>query len=213
MPPSAGLELPLVISSYRFSVSLMAMDPGGYPEAESDGMAWELAEVIGSGLALIFAVLIVTGVALAGVFIGTVGSGHFIGFLGFNAGALGEAFEQGTFWALPQVAVVFVLGSLGLAWWQMESWTADNGPTEEGAAVHIRRARRLVKTIMTMSALCVVGGLLSVTGRCLESTPGANWSTFVEAIGLTIGSVLLGLIGVFAGGRLLEMAGTFPASD
>ena len=186
---------------------MSTVDAGEYLPFEEDSfrIPWELAEILAWGLVLIFAVVIATGVASGAVFDATVGSGH--GALGFaSSSVLGEAFQLGTSWAEPQVATVFVLGSLGLAWWQMESWTADGGETEEGAA-HIRRARAVLKVVLVISLLCGLGGVLFVIGHSLVTTPAENWSVFVESVGLTIGSLLLGAIGIYASVRLLGSPG------
>jgi hypothetical protein len=186
-----------------------AVDVGEYLPFEGDSIRvpWELAEILAWGLVLIFAVVIATGVASGAVFDATVGSGHGNGALGFaGPSVLGEALQLGTSWAEPQVATIFVLGSLGLAWWQIESWAADGDETEEGAA-HIRRARAVVKVVLVISLLCGLGGVLFVIGRSLVTTPAENWSVFVESVGLTIGSILLGAIGIYASARLLGSHG------
>jgi hypothetical protein len=186
-----------------------AVDAGEYLPLEEDStrVPWELAEILARGLVLIFAVVIATGVASGAVFDATFGSGHGSDVLG-SAGpsVLGEALQQGTSWAEPQVATIFVLGSLGLAWWQMESWTADGDETEEGAA-HIGRARTLVKAVLVISLLCGLGGVLFAIGHALVTTPAQDWSTFVESIGLAIGSLLLGALGTYASVRLLGAHG------
>lgn len=186
------------------------VDAGEYLPFEegSTRVPWELAEILAGGLVLIFAVLIATGVAAGAVFDATFGSGHGSGVLGFGGpSVLGEAFQQGTSWAEPQVATIFVLGSLGLAWWQTESWTADGGETEEGAATHIGRARTLVKAVLVISLLCGLGGVLFAIGHAMVTTPAEDWSEFVESIGLAIGSLLLGALGIYAGFRLLAAHG------
>ena len=185
---------------------MTTVDVGDYLPFEEDSfrIPWELAEILALGLVLIFAVLIATGVASAAAIEATLGSEHVNGALGFtNPSVIGQAFEQGSFWAEPQIATIFVLGSLGLAWWQIESWTADGGETEEGAAAHIRRARTIVKAVLVTSLLCGLGGLLLVIGHSLVSAPADDWSVFVESLGLTIGSLLLGAIGTYASVRLL----------
>jgi len=46
-----------------------------------------------------------------------------------------------------------------------------------------------------------------VIGHSLVSAPADDWSVFVESIGLTIGSLLLGAIGIYASVRLLDSDG------
>ena len=184
---------------------MTSVDVGDYLPFEEDTprIPWELAEVLAWGLVLIFSALIATGVASGAVFEATFGPGQVGGALGFaSPSVLGQAFQQGAFWAEPQVATIFVLGSLGLAWWQIESWAAG-GEAEEGAVTHIRRARTVVKTVLVISLLCGLGGVLLVIGHSLVTAPADNWSVFVESIGLTIGSILLSAIGVYASVRLL----------
>jgi hypothetical protein len=186
------------------------VDVGDYLPFGEDSIRipWELAEILAWGLVLIFTVLIATGVASGAVFEATFGSGPANGGLGLaSLSVVGQAFQQGTFWAAPQIATIFVLGSLGLAWWQIESWTADGGETEEGAATHIRRARTVVKAVLVISLLCGLGGVLSVIGHSLMSAPADNWTVFVQSTGLTIGSLLLGAIGIYASVRLLGSKG------
>jgi hypothetical protein len=186
-----------------------AVDAAEYLPFEEDStrVPWELAEILAWGLVLIFAVVIATGVASGAVFDATFGSGHGSGALGFaGPSVLGEALQQGTSWAEPQFATIFVLGSLGLAWWQMESWTADGGETEEGAA-HIGRARILVKSVLVISLLSGLGGVLFVIGHSLVTTPAQDSSAFVESIGLAIGSLLLAALGTYSSVRLLGAHG------
>jgi hypothetical protein len=187
-----------------------SVDAGDYLAFEegTPRIPWELAEILAWGLVLIFAVLIATGVASGAVFEATLGPDHVNGALGFaSPSVLGQAFQLGTSWAEPQVATIFVLGSLGLAWWQMESWAADDGEVEEVTATHIRRARAVVKAVLVISLLCGLGGVLFVIGHSLVTAPAQNWSVFVEGIGLAIGSLLLGAIGIYASVRLLGSPG------
>jgi hypothetical protein len=70
--------------------------------------------------------------------------------------------------------------------------TADDDPAGD-------RVRRLVlRSELVLCFLTMVGGVLSVVGRVLQDPPSANWGGFLAALGLGIGSVVLGLLGAVA---------------
>jgi nicotinamide riboside transporter PnuC len=164
-----------------------------------------LPEVVGSGLLLIYAILIATGIVSAILLEAKLGPHQVNGVSGFvSANLLGEVFQQGTFWAEPQVAVFFIIGSMGMGWWQNESHSSNALDVDPDRSVHIRRAQMIVKVGITSSILCIIGGVLFVVGHSLVTSPSDDWSTFTEALGVAIGSVALGLLGVFAGRWVLS---------
>jgi hypothetical protein len=99
--------------------------------------------------------------------------------------------------------VFFIIGSMGVGWWQKRSYgniESDLGPDQK---VHTRRAQMIVKLTLAASILCAIGGVLFVVGQSLVNTPSDNWSSFAETLGVAIGSLTLGGLGVFVGARLL----------
>jgi hypothetical protein len=113
------------------------------------------------------------------------------------------ALERAGTWAVPQSAAIFVLGSLALAWWQIELWTNDDGdPFDAEAFVHLRRAAIVTRIDLVLSLLTIVGGVLLAVGTSLAESPHQNWSLFVQNFGLALGSVVLGGVGVVAARRL-----------
>jgi hypothetical protein len=129
------------------------------------------------------------------VFQSITGSGH---------DDVADAPERAGAWASPQSAALFLLGSLGLAWWQIELWTNDDGdPFDEEAFVHLRRTETVARIDLVLSLLTVVGGVLIVVGTLLLASPGDNWSVFAVNLGIALGSVLLGIVGAVAARRLL----------
>jgi hypothetical protein len=113
------------------------------------------------------------------------------------------ALERAGGWAAPQSAAVFVLGSLALAWWQIQQWTNDDDePFEADAFVHLRRAGVVAQSALVLSLLTIVGGVLVAVGTSLEESPHQNWSLFAENLGIAFGSVVLGVTGLLAARRL-----------
>jgi nicotinamide riboside transporter PnuC len=182
------------------------------PPDENRGIVtWKLPEIVGMGLLLIYAILIVTGVVSACLLEATFGPRQVNGVSGFvSASVLGEAFLQGTFWAEPQVAVFFIIGSMGVGWWQKSSSRSSESDLGADQRLHARRAQMIVKLALAASILCAIGGVLFVVGQSLVNTPSDNWSSFSETLGVAIGSLTLGGLGVFVGARLLA---THPTSN
>jgi hypothetical protein len=164
--------------------------------------AWNLAEIVAVGLLVILFLLLVTSL------IGSVTTPYLFSSINFGAPGrhieVGLALERAGVWASPQSAAVFVLGSLALAWWQIESWTRDDGDAfDEEAFGHLRRAAIVTRLGLVLSFLTMVGGVLVGVGVALQQSPGQNWSTFVVDIGVALGAVVLGVVGVVAARRLL----------
>ena len=142
------------------------------PPGQRTRTAWNLAEIVAVGLLVILFLLLVTSL------IGSVTTPYLFSSINFGAPGrhieVGLALERAGVWASPQPAAIFVLGSMALAWWQIESF------------------------------LTIVGGVLVGAGIALAQSPGQNWSTFVVDIGVVLGSVVLGVVGVVAARRLLD---------
>ncbi len=161
--------------------------------------AWNLAEIVAVALVAILFIFLVTSV------IGAITSPHLFDVAsGFASSQLGFALEQAGEWAAPQSAAILLLGSLGLAWWQIESWTNDDGdPFNEEALVHLWRAAIVTRIDLVYSLLTIVGGVLIAVGSSLRQSPSEDWSTFSVNLGLALGAIVLGVVGVVAAFRLL----------
>jgi hypothetical protein len=173
------------------------------PPGQRTRTAWNLAEIVAVGLLVILFLLLVTSL------IGSVTTPYLFSSINFGAPGrhidVGLALERAGVWASPQSAAIFVLGSMALAWWQIESWTRDDGDAfDEEAFVHLRRAAIVTRLDLVLSLLTIVGGVLVGVGIALAQSPGQNWSTFVVDIGVVLGSVVLGVVGVVAARRLLD---------
>jgi hypothetical protein len=90
-------------------------------------------------------------------------------------------------WSLPPVVVVFLLGPLGIV-----AWIRQRGGDEISAA----RAGLVLRLEFVLAMLTVIGGIVSIVGRVIETSPAQQWSGFFETLGLGVGSVCLGVLGV-----------------
>jgi hypothetical protein len=163
--------------------------------------AWNLAEIVAVALLAILAILIVASIISALATQDLFASATVVGPDRNLTVAL--ALERAGEWAAPQSAAIFVLGSLALAWWQIESWTNDDGdPFDAEAFVHLQRAAIVTRIDLVLSLLTIVGGVLVVVGTTLQESPHQNWSLFAENLGIALGSVVLGVVGVVAARRL-----------
>ncbi len=163
-------------------------------------VSWNLAEIVAVALVLILVILLVASVIGAlttpGLFQSVADSGP---------SEVGNVLERAGAWASPQSAAIFLLGSLALAWWQIESWTNDdNDPYDAEAFVHLRRAAIVTRIDLVLSFLVVAGGVLIVVGTSLLVAPGDDWSDFVVNVGIALGSLVLGVVGMVAARRLLS---------
>jgi hypothetical protein len=164
--------------------------------------AWNLAEIVDVALPAILLILIVASVVAAMATQNLFASALVVGPDRQLFVAL--ALERAGMWAVPQSAAIFVLGSLALAWWQIESWTNDDGdPFDAEAFVHLRRAAMVTRIDLVLSLLTMVGGVLLAVGTSLAESPHQNWSLFAQNFGLALGSVVLGGVGVVAARRLV----------
>jgi hypothetical protein len=170
-------------------------DGGDHPRPTS----WSLAEIVAVALQAILIILLAVSViasfATPDLF-GSVGAGSDV--------VVGSALQRAGAWAAPQSAALFVLGSLALAWWQIESWTNDDGdPFDEQAFVHLRRAAVVTRVDLVLSLLTIVGGVLIAVGTSVQVSPAQDWSMFSVNLGVALGSLVLGVVGVVAARRLL----------
>jgi hypothetical protein len=163
--------------------------------------AWNLAEIVTVVLLAILVILILASIIGAMATQSLFASATVVGPDRHIVVAL--ALERAGTWAVPQSAAIFVLGSLALAWWQIELWTNDDGdPFDAEAFVHLRRAAIVTRIDLVLSLLTIVGGVLLAVGTSLAESPHQNWSLFVQNFGLALGSVVLGGVGVVAARRL-----------
>jgi len=185
----------------------MDSDDDGNVSATGERVSWELAEIMGYALVVILGVFLVACVASAATRGSELAAGSDPGdaVLGFaNSFSLGLVLQQASLWASPQFATIFIFGSLGMAWWQIESWSAEEGGILAAQApAHLGRASLLLKLGRVASALCTVGGVFIVVAGVLIAPPGYAASAILTNVGLGVGSVVLGCAGLVASNRLL----------
>ena len=174
---------------------------GGELEPDDLGRTapWDLAEIVGVGLVAVIAILFVFSLvsALLTAIPQPPEPTHLF--------SLGITLQRLTVWTQPSIVPFFLFGSLGLAWWQIETWVAAAGSEEPAIAFHLRRARLIVKADQVASVLCFFGGVLSVIGNAMESPPDADWSGFIFTLGLALATIVVSAVGFVATRRLLDI--------
>jgi small-conductance mechanosensitive channel len=175
-------------------------------QGERRRVSWDLAEIMGYALVVILVIFLSVCVAAASTRGSQLGPDTGNGVLGFaNRFDLGEVLEQASAWASPQFATLFIFGSLGMVWWQIETWSPDEGEMlASEASAHLARATFLLLLDRVISALCVVGGIVLVIAGFLLATPGEFASSSLTSIGLGLGSVVVGCVGLVASRRLSQ---------
>jgi hypothetical protein len=169
--------------------------------SETAHTAWNLAEIVAVVLLAILLILLVASVIAALATPGLFASARLIGPVRHIT--VGSALQRAGSWASPQSAAIFVLGSLALAWWQIEAWTNDDAdPFDADAFVHLRRATMVIRLDFVLALLTIVGGVLIAVGTSMQQPPDQNWTVFVQDLGVALGSVVLGVLGVVAVRRL-----------
>jgi len=168
-------------------------------QGERRRVSWDLAEIMGYALVVILVIFLSVCVAAASTRGSQLGPDTGNGVLGFaNRFDLGEVLEQASAWASPQFATLFIFGSLGMVWWQIETWSPDEGEMlASEASAHLARATFLLLLDRVISALCVIAGFLL-------ATPGEFASSSLTSIGLGLGSVVVGCVGLVASRRLSQ---------
>jgi len=111
-------------------------------QGERRRVSWDLAEIMGYALVVILVIFLSVCVAAASTRGSQLGPDTGNGVLGFaNRFDLGEVLEQASAWASPQFATLFIFGSLGMVWWQIETWSPDEGEMlASEASAHLARA-------------------------------------------------------------------------
>ena len=122
-------------------------------------LAWEVPEIAGAAILVSIALLIVGGLA-TGIARAVSTSGAWPGPGNQQAWA---AIQFGAQWASPVVAV-FLLGVLGLCWWQKQGWRevvegSDGDEELSEAGAHLRRAQRMVVWTRVVLALTALGSI------------------------------------------------------
>jgi len=49
---------------------------------------------------------------------------------------------------------------------------------------------------LLLAVLTVIGGTVSIVGRVMQVSPPQQWSAFFENLGSSLGSVVLGILGI-----------------
>lgn len=178
----------LIPSFPRHGRYALAMTIGTPADELSDAGQRELrrAELVAFGL------LVVEGFAVVGYLAaGIANQAQFGGheYAGGVAGAhaWGYTLSIATTWSAPWVVAVFLLGPLGLVAW------IGRRKGDETSDV---RSRLVLRLELVLAALTILGGILAVVGRVMQTSPSQQWSAFFANLGTGIGSVCLGLVGI-----------------
>lgn len=96
-------------------------------------------------------------------------------------------------WSAPGVVVAFLLGPLALV-----TWSRMRG----GDEIAGDRRELVVRLALGLAVLTVLGGILSIVGHVMQSSPSENWSAFFGVLGSGAGAICLGLLTIFVVTRL-----------
>ena len=188
-------------------------------------LPWEIAEMVGAGLlgaAGTIAVLsIVSGVAYA--FTNTTQPTSPFGNAVQVGPTIAEVTQRSTLWATPVMALL-VIGAIGVAWWQVESWSSFVAEDEEAtddemtsAFRHLLRAKVLVTSALAAAAVvaaAVVALVVSTIVVFLGGPGNIVVSEDLSVIGQGLGTLAVVGVGAFAWTRLRSsVEATFTAAE
>jgi hypothetical protein len=154
-------------------------DPSRYAPREI-----RLAELVALGL-LVVEGLVILGSVAAAIANQVQFSDQNLSVVG--AHAWGYTLALASAWSVPWAVAVFLFGPLALVAWMGQ---------REGDEVSGDRARVVLRLELVLAVLTVVGGAVSIVGRVMQVSPPQQWSAFFENLGSSLGSVVLGVVGI-----------------
>ena len=98
-----------------------------------------------------------------------------------------------TEWAAPETVAVFLVTPIALVVWAKQRVLGDLSDT---------RLLLVLRLSLALAALTVLGGIVSVAGHVMASSPSEAWSSFFTTLGLGLGSVVLGSLAIIVIVRL-----------
>jgi hypothetical protein len=154
-------------------------DPSRYAPREV-----RLAELVALGLLAVEGLVILGSVAAA-----IANQVQFGGqnFSAVGAHAWGYTLSLASAWSAPWAVAVFLLGPLALVAWMGQ---------REGDEISEDRTRVVLRLELLLAVLTVIGGTVSIVGRVMQVSPPQQWSAFFENLGSSLGSVVLGILGI-----------------
>jgi len=143
-----------------------------------------LAELVALGLLVVEGLVILGSVAAA-----ITNQVQFGGqnFSAVGAHAWGYTLSLASAWSAPCAVAVFLLGPLALVAWMGQ---------REGDEISEDRTRVVLRLELLLAVLTVIGGTVSIVGRVMQVSPPQQWSAFFENLGSSLGSVVLGILGI-----------------
>ena len=161
------------------TVEAPSQDPSRYAPGEV-----RLAELVALGL------LVVEGLVILGSVAAAIANQVRFGGQNFSvvgAHAWGYTLSLASAWSVPWAVAVFLLGPLALVAWMGQ---------REGDEVSGDRTRVVLRLELVLAVLTVVGGTVSIVGRVMQVSPPQQWSALFENLGSSLGSVVLGILGI-----------------
>lgn len=143
-----------------------------------------LAELVALGLLVVEGLVILGSVAAAIANQAQYGGQNFSG---EGARAWGYTLSLASGWSAPWAVAVVLLGPLALVAWMGQ---------REGDEISEHRTRLVLRLELVLALLIVVGGIVAIVGRAMQSSPSQDWSVFFEILGTGLGSVVLGIVGI-----------------
>jgi hypothetical protein len=143
-----------------------------------------LAELVALGL------LAVEGLVILGSVAAAIANQVQFGGQNFSvvgAHAWGYTLSIASAWSVPWAVAVVLLGPLALVAWMGQ---------REGDEISEDRSRVVLRLELLLAVLTVIGGTVSIVGRVMQVSPPQQWSAFFENLGSSLGSVVLGILGI-----------------
>ena len=176
--------------------------------------SWEIAEIVGISLLVVFGLLVVTGFISSVMLDHSYGGNGLAGRYGiWSSQNLTLIFTQGTYWANPESTAVFLIGTLGLTWWQIETWRPTTAEPSELAFIHLARSKTTIKIIFVFALLCVLGAVLQVVAYFLNSPLAGSPGSLVRIAGSAAGTLIICAVAAFGGLRLNRNSGAPESSE